>query len=185
MKHFLTNAVEINIVIGVSFSFLLMAILAFFPAMPIPLVAGIIGSIFPMPVALIINMGGNVLGSLCMYILSKTILKKFALRKLSNFKKLTGFFNLLERNGFLAVLIGRLIPIMPSAAINLIAGISNISLIPFLLATILGKFPTMLVATVAGNQFEEHQFYTIILFSLYMSVIIFIGYKLKKRWTST
>ncbi|WP_332645623.1 TVP38/TMEM64 family protein [Lysinibacillus sp. 54212] len=183
MKSFIINLIEMNIVLGASFSFLLMVILAFIPAMPIPLVASIIGNIFSIPVALTINLGGNVLGSCLMFLLSRTSFKKFAEQKMNKWKSVTGFFLLLERNGFLAVLIARLIPIMPSAAINLIVGISNISMTSFILATIIGKFPTMLAATIAGSQFNEHPAISILLFSLYFCVLIIIGYKLKKHWT--
>lgn len=184
MTRYLTNILEFSPLLAAMFSFITMALLAFIPAMPIPLVAGFIGHYFSFPVALTINLIGNVVGSLCMYYLSKNMLMNFAIRYTNKWKKLQGFFNLLERNGFLAVLVGRLIPIMPSAAINLIAGLSNIAFLPFLLATILGKFPTMLGATFAGNNFEEHQFVTLSLALLYCVILILLGYKLKKKWTT-
>lgn len=118
-----------------------MAMLAFVPAVPIPLVAGIVGAAYPFPVALFICLGGTIFGSICMFFLCRYVFQRIALKQVRKWQRLDGFFQLLERNGFLAVLIGRLIPIMPSAAINAIAGVTKVRFGSFLLATTIGKFP--------------------------------------------
>lgn len=164
-------------------SFLLMAMLAFVPAVPIPLVAGIIGATYPFPVALFISLGGTVFGSICMFCLCRTALQQIALKQVRKWQRLDGFFQLLERNGFLAVLIGRLIPIMPSAAINAIAGVAKVRFGSFLLATTLGKFPTMMAFTLAGSQFEENQYITGMMIVLYVIVIVLLGSKVRTKWT--
>ena len=163
-------------------SFFLMAILAFIPAIPIPLVAGIIGTTFPFPMALFISLGGTVFGSVCMFYLCRYGFQRIALKQVQKWQRLNGFFQLLERNGFLAVLIGRLIPIMPSAAINAIAGVTKVRFRSFLLATIIGKFPTMMAFTLAGVQFEKNQFLTGMMIVLYVVVIFLLGLKLKNKW---
>ncbi|KOS68674.1 hypothetical protein AEA09_09050 [Lysinibacillus contaminans] len=163
-------------------SFFIMAMLAFVPAVPIPLVAGIIGTTYPFPVALFISLGGTVFGSICMFFLCRYAFQRIALKQVQKWQRLDGFFQLLERNGFLAVLIGRLIPIMPSAAINAIAGVTEVRFRSFLLATTIGKFPTMMAFTLAGAQFEENQYLTGMMIVLYVLVIFLLGLKLKNKW---
>ena len=164
-------------------SFLLIALLAFVPAAPIPLVAGIIGTAYPFPVALCISLGGTVLGSISMFFLCRTTFQKIALKQVQKWQRLDGFFRLLERDDFLAVLIGRLIPIMPSAAINAIAGVANVRFHAFLLATTMGKLPTMIAFTVAGTQFEENRYITGLLIGLYVLAIVLVGSKIRRKWT--
>ena len=164
-------------------SFFLMALLAFLPAVPIPLVAGIIGTAYPLPVALFISLGGTVFGSICMFFLCRYAFQRIALKQVQKWQRLDGFFQLLERNGFLAVLIGRLIPIMPSAAINAIAGVTKVRFRSFLLATTIGKFPTMMAFTLAGSQFEENQYVTGMMIVLYVIVLFLLGSKIRKKWT--
>lgn len=164
-------------------SFFLMTMLAFVPAVPIPLVAGIIGTAYPFPVALFISLGGTVFGSICMFYLCRYALQRIALKQVQKWQRLDGFFQLLERNGFLAVLIGRLIPIMPSAAINAIAGVTKVRFRSFLLATTIGKFPTMLAFTLAGSQLEKNQYITGMMIVLYVIVIFLLGSKVRNKWT--
>lgn len=164
-------------------SFLLMTVLAFIPAMPIPFVAGIIGTAYPFPVALFISLGGTVFGSICLFYLCRYAFQGIALKQIQKWKRLDGFFHLLERNGFLAVLVGRLIPIMPSAAINAIAGVTKVRFRSFFLATAIGKCPTMIAFTLAGTQFEENQYVTGMMIGLYVIVIVLIGFKVRNKWT--
>ncbi|MFJ7736200.1 TVP38/TMEM64 family protein [Lysinibacillus sp. NPDC097287] len=163
-------------------SFLLMAMLAFLPAIPIPLVAGIIAATYSVPVALFISLGGTIFGSICMFYLCRYGFQMVALKQVQKWQRLDGFFQLLERNGFLAVLIGRLVPIMPSAAINAIAGVTKVRFSSFLLATALGKFPTMLAFTLAGAQFGKNQLLTGTMIGLYVLVIFLIGLKIRNKW---
>lgn len=165
-----------------SVSFFIMAILAFFPAIPIPIVAGIIATTYSIPVALFISLGGTVFGSICMFYLCRYGFQRIALKQVKKWQRLDGFFQLLERNGFLAVLIGRLIPIMPSAAINAIAGVTKVRFRSFLLATTIGKFPTMLAFTLAGAQFGRNMYLTGIMIALYVFVLFLLGLKLKENW---
>lgn len=163
-------------------SFFLMAMLAFIPAVPIPLVVGIIAATYSIPVALFISLGGTVFGSICMFFLCRYAFQGIALKQVQKRKRLDGFFQLLERNGFLAVLIGRLIPIMPSAAINAIAGVTKVRFSSFLFATTIGKVPTMMFFTLAGAQFGKNQLLTAMMIGLYVLVLFLLGMKMRNKW---
>lgn len=71
---------------------------------------------------------------------------------------------------------------MPSAAINAIAGVTKVHFWSFLLATALGKFPTMLAFTLAGAQFRKNQLLTGLMIGLYVLVIFLIVLKIRNKW---
>lgn len=161
-------------------SFLLMVGLAFVPAVPIPLIVGFIATNHPFWLALFISLGGTTVGCIGMFYLSRTVLAHWARKKVVSSSKLNGFMTLLNRNAFLAILIGRLIPIMPSAALNAIAGITSMSAFGFTFATIIGKLPSMVAFTMAGQQFENNQFGTTVLIGTYIFLLLLIARKVKR-----
>ncbi|MEG0385498.1 MAG: VTT domain-containing protein [Solibacillus sp.] len=165
-------------------SFLIMVGLAFVPAMPIPLIVGYIATNQPFWLALLISLGGTTVGCIGMFYLSRTILARWARKKVAAYARLDGFFTMLDRNAFLAILIGRLIPIMPSAALNAIAGVTSMPVLAFTFATIIGKLPTMVAFTMAGQKFEDNQWSTMLLVGTYLLLLLLIGRKLKRRFST-
>lgn len=166
-------------------SFFVMAALAFVPAMPIPVIAGIIGANFPFWLALLINVGGTVTGCVGMFFVCRYYLRRWSRKQMLRYKASTGFLALLDRNPFLAVLIARLIPIMPSAAVNAVAGMTTMPLAIFALATVLGKLPAMLTFTIAGGQLEDSAFSSILMISMYLVVVVLVARKVRKIPPST
>ncbi|MER2106870.1 MAG: TVP38/TMEM64 family protein [Solibacillus sp.] len=166
-------------------SFFVMAALAFVPAMPIPVIAGIIGANFPFWLALLINVGGTVTGCVGMFFVCRYYLQRWSRKQMLRYKASTGFLALLDRNPFLAVLIARLIPIMPSAAVNAIAGITTMPLTIFYVATVLGKLPGMVTFTVAGGQLEDSAVSSILLVSIYLLFVVLVGRKVRKNPSNT
>lgn len=162
-------------------SFLAMALLAFIPAAPIPVVAAGIGAAFPFWQALLINVGGTVIGCAGMFLLCRFMLQRWSRKLLQRYHASTGFLRLLDRNPFVALLIARLIPIMPSAAVNAVAGITTMSLVVFTTATILGKLPALLTFTYAGAQAEDSVVSSIVLVGMYMLTIVLVGRQVRGR----
>lgn len=152
-------------------SFLVMAGLAFVPAVPIPVIAGIVGANYPLVLALLINVGGTVAGCIGMFYVCRYFLQRWATKQLVRYQSLAHFIRLLERNPFLAVLTARLLPIMPSAAVNAIAGVTTMPVMVFIAATVLGKLPAMLTFTYAGSQLESEWLQSVVLVCLYVVVI--------------
>lgn len=56
-----------------------------------------------------------------------------------------------SRRGFGIVLLLRILPAMPSGLINLLAAVSKISFASFMLATALGKLPSLVLETLIGH----------------------------------
>ncbi len=162
--------------------FLIMVLVSLVPFAPIPILATFIGASHSLITGLIINLGGTVVGSIILFLLSKNLLRDLANKLLLKYCRLERFISLIQTNGFLAVLIGRLVPILPSAGINLLAGISGVTFTAFVAATILGKLPILLGFSLAGNQLADGNWQTLILIALYLIVLILIGQKIKNNW---
>lgn len=182
MEQFLQSLTNTKNTYSIVLQFLIMATVSFIPFAPIPVLATIIGANHSLLMGLFINLGGTVVGSIVLYLLSKNLLRKIANKILLKYSMYERFISLIQSNGFLAVLIGRLVPILPSAGINLIAGISGVTFLAFTAATILGKLPMILTFSIAGNQLADGNWSTFFLVALYLLVIILISRKIKKKW---
>lgn len=179
-NHFLSLLQEGTIVSAV-FSFVLMIVIAFIPAMPIPVITGAIGTAFGFWPALFISWGGSTIGAMLMFFVSRFLFHKKALSYAQGHKRITGMLHFLETNGFLAVLIARLVPIFPSIVINLAASVSTVSARTFFMATLIGKLPTMITFTLAGNQVEESTVGTLVLVVLYSAILVLVAKKVRER----
>ncbi|MEK4630061.1 MAG: VTT domain-containing protein [Solibacillus sp.] len=182
-QFFLQWMNEESILVGM-IQLLVMVIVSMIPLAPIPVIALFIASTQGLIVGFIINMGGTLVGSFLLYLLSKNLLKRMAQKMVTRYKGFHAFLDLIQSNGFLAVLIGRLVPVLPSAGVSLISGVSGVKLSSFLLATLLGKFPTILAFSFAGTGFTSGNLNTLILVTLYFLVLMLIARKVKNKWTS-
>lgn len=183
MKNFLLSILQNEEPFAWLFQFLIMALVSMIPFAPIPVLAAFIASNHDFGTGLLINMLGTITGSVILFLLSKNILRRVALKYLTERKFLIKYLELIETNGFLAVLLGRLIPILPSAGVNLITGISNVRLATFIAATILGKLPTILAFSLAGHQIAAGNWDTVLIIALYLFALFLLGKKLKKKWS--
>lgn len=165
------------------YQFLMMVLVSMVPFAPIPILAAFIASNHDFLPGLLINMLGTTTGSILLFLLSKRLLRHVALKYLTKRQYLTKYLELIETNDFLAVLLGRIIPILPSAGVNLIAGISNVGLIAFIVATFLGKLPTILAFSFAGHQMAAGNWDTVFIIALYLLALFLLGKKLKQKWS--
>lgn len=182
MEQFLDTLIHTKSMYATLIQFLMMVAVSIIPFAPIPVLATMIGANHSFLTGLAINLGGTVIGSIILYLLSKNVLRRVANKYLLKYRKFDRFISLIQTNGFLAVLIGRLIPIVPSAGINLIAGISGVTFWAFTSATILGKLPIIVSFSLAGYQLSTGKWQTILIALLYLLIIFLIGQKIKRKW---
>lgn len=165
------------------YHFFIMMLVSMIPFAPIPVLAAFIASNHDFMPGLMINLLGTTTGSSILFLLSKNLLRSVALKYLTKQQYLTKYLELIQTSGFLAVLLGRLIPIIPSAGVNLIAGISNVHLFAFIAATILGKLPTILAFSLAGHQIASGNLEIVLFIALYLFVLFLLGGKIKQKWS--
>lgn len=162
--------------------FFIMVVVSIIPFAPIPILATMIGANHSFWIGLLINLGGTIIGSVILFWLSTNLLRNLANKMFLKYSIYKRFIKLIQINGFLAVFLGRIVPILPSAGISLIAGVSGVTFFAFTTATILGKLPTILAFSLAGNQMALGNWKMVLLIALYLFVIILIRSRMKKYW---
>ncbi|HJV45643.1 MAG TPA: TVP38/TMEM64 family protein [Bacillota bacterium] len=148
---------------------LLTAIDVFFPVIPFPLLAGIVGAVFGALQGTGITLAGSMIGTLLMFLMARYGFKDWAQQKLKSYPKAKEYETYFEKNAFVSILLARLIPVLPSPVVNVLCGISNVRWSIFLLASFLGKGPSFFIYAFAGSQFEK---------SKWLSIGIYVAYAL-------
>ena len=92
-------------------------------------------------------------GAIVIFILSKSILSDFFLRKIENkFDSMRVGF---KKNDFYYLLFLRLVPFAPFFVVNIIAGIVNMRTLPYTFATLIGIIPGTAIYVWTGINFGE------------------------------
>lgn len=133
-------------------TFIVVTILAMFPVIPFGVVSGIIGAKYGLLYGGIINLTASTLAAITLYILATNVLHLWGSKIVSKFLFLEKLQLMVDKNLFWTVLLVRIIPIFPAFIFNVYAGIFRLRFGTFMLATLLGKIPTIFVFTYVGNE---------------------------------
>lgn len=154
----------------------------FFPFIPFVLVAGTNVAIFGIKVGFIVNYIMSCLGAIASFYFARYYGHAWVEKKLERFPLVTQFSRRMEQRGFIYVLLGRLIPILPSSAINFAAGLSRMRFTQFLWGTLIGKLPIVfLESMIAHDLFHFHKYKGRLLLLLgILVVLILIGNGVKR-----
>lgn len=155
-------------------SILFVALLVFFPVMPYPLVAGLIGSIFGALQGIFISIIGVMIGCFIMFLMARYGFQQWVQKMLQKFPKAKEYEVYFEKNAFLGILFLRVVPVVPSPLLNVLCGVSVVPLIPFLAATLIGKLPNIVISTVAGSLFSSNKLLAIGIYACYFLIITVI-----------
>lgn len=131
---------------------LIIALLALFPVVPFALVAGVNTLVFGWFSGFLLSLGGSLLGASAGFFLARTLGQEWAQPKIG---KLGKWAALIEGNSFSIILISRMIPILPSAAVNYAAGLSLMTFPTFLTASLIGKIPMIVWESWIGHDFWQ------------------------------
>jgi uncharacterized membrane protein YdjX (TVP38/TMEM64 family) len=129
---------------------LVIALLMLFPVVPFILIAGVNTILYGWIGGFLLSLSGSLIGAALGFWLSRTLGQAWAQPKVA---KLGKWSKRIEENSFTIIFLSRLVPILPSAAVNYAAGLSLISFPSFLLATLLGKFPMIMWESWVGHDF--------------------------------
>ncbi|MEI6284998.1 MAG: TVP38/TMEM64 family protein [Bacillota bacterium] len=111
---------------------------------------GIVGGTF---VSWIAECFGTILG----FILMKSLLRPTAIKLVEKSKYLKKIDEFSGSNGFKLVLFMRMMPYFPSVLITALAAVSNISLRNYIIATLIGKFPSTAIEVIVGHDLVNYQ----------------------------
>lgn len=147
--------------------------LTFFPD---SLLAILGGTIFGLSKGFLYTSIGALIGGSISFFISRILGQSF-IEKFEN-DKLRSIQNLLKENGFLMILLLRLIPLFPFDLISYGAGLTKISYKDFILGTLIGTIPGILVFVNLGAQwitFNKTSIYlSVSLFILFVVISIFL-----------
>ncbi|MFK9090442.1 TVP38/TMEM64 family protein [Bacillus salipaludis] len=183
-KDELLHLVKQGGTISIFISMLLVAICVFFPVIPFPVLAGVIGAVFGAAQGVWISLAGAMVGTIGFFLLSRYGFRDFAEEKLTKYPKVREYEDFLNRNSFVAILTCRIIPIIPAPVVNIICGLSHVKGITFFIASALGKIPNILILTYAGSIFNKNKLYSFGIYGCYLLVIFLIYIVIIYRRTS-
>lgn len=146
LQMFVTQWGWISIIVDLC----VIVLLAIFPVVPFALMAGVNTLIFGWFYGFLLSLGGSLLGASLAFFLARTLGQEWAQPKIG---KLGKWAALIEGNSFSIILVSRLIPVLPSAAVNYAAGLSLMTFPAFFLASLLGKIPMIIWESWVGHDF--------------------------------
>jgi uncharacterized membrane protein YdjX (TVP38/TMEM64 family) len=126
--------------------------LALFPIIPFTIFAGLMGAKYGLAIGGLINWVGSVGAAIVMFSFTRHIFADRTREYVKKYKRVKKFTLLFEKNSFLAVMVARFIPIVPPAVVNIYSAISTMSLASYIVATAIGKIPTMMAFAFLGDQ---------------------------------
>ena len=157
-------------------SMVLVAICVFFPFIPFPVLAGMIGAVFGTAQGMVVSLTGAMAGTTAFFFLARYGFRDVAQEKLMKYPKVQEYDQLLNKNSFFAILTSRLIPVIPAPVVNIICGLSRVKWLTFFTASLIGKIPNILLLSYAGASFSTNKLYSIGLYGAYMIVIFLINF---------
>ncbi|WP_053366865.1 TVP38/TMEM64 family protein [Bacillus sp. FJAT-27245] len=167
--------------IAIPVSILFIALLVFFPVVPYSLASGIVGSVFGVGFGILISVAGITLGTLLMFFLARSGFQSLAQSWIKKYPRINEYEQFFEKNAFMGILVSRLIPVIPSPILTIVCGISRVYILPFIIATLLGKLPSIIIFTFAGSLFESSKILSFAIYSFYFFIItLLVAHKISK-----
>ncbi|MBT2657942.1 TVP38/TMEM64 family protein [Bacillus sp. ISL-18] len=149
-------------------SLLLLSLCVFFPIIPFPVTAGMIGAVFGPVKGSIVTLTGSMIGTVLFFFLMRYGYRQWAQRKLKKYPKAQKYQNQLKDNAFMAIFIARLIPIIPAIAVNIGCSLCTVNWKVFFGASVIGKIPNIVFLSFAGASFQHNIRFSVFLYVLYL-----------------
>jgi uncharacterized membrane protein YdjX (TVP38/TMEM64 family) len=124
----------------------------FFPGLPLTLGAGflygaIIGTLVVSP--------ASVAGATLAFLIARYIARDWVTRRLKKYRKVAAIDRAIEKNGFKAVVLLRLQPVLPFNILNYALGLTSIRLRDYMLASWIGMFPATVLYVYLGSVMND------------------------------
>ncbi|MDR0269247.1 VTT domain-containing protein [Paenibacillus sp.] len=160
----------------------LATLIALFPIIPYKLVIAALGFSFGTFWAAAISWLGTMIAATIIYILAKTVLREQGRKYLGRWKALQSFTVWTETHPFVSVAAGRLIPLIPQMAVNVLAGVASIPFWTYTAASSIGKLPGIFLYAFLGGEGTNHPVASILVIAAYVLLLgtMFFLYKRKK-----
>lgn len=161
---------------AVLISMLMVSICVFFPIVPFTVLGAMIGALFGATEGLLISYSGAMFGTLLFFFIARYGFKESAQNTMKRYPKVLEYQELLNRNSFIAILVARLIPILPAPVFNAACGLSKVDWKIFLIASAIGKIPNIFIVSFAGANVIHNKWFSISLYGSYLLIISMAAY---------
>lgn len=135
---------------------LVATLLALFPVAPYKVVIAILGYAYGTVWAAAISWFGTTIAAIILYVIVRTLYREAGRRLIGKYPVIRSFTTAVERRPFQAILLARLLPIVPQMGVNIYAGVAAIPFWTYAIATGIGKTPAILLYAWLGSGFAEH-----------------------------
>ncbi|GGH25478.1 TVP38/TMEM64 family protein [Paenibacillus segetis] len=163
--------------------FALSILLAMFPVIPYKIVIAAVGFVAGTWTGGVITLIGSTVAGAFIYWGSAYGFREPALKWISSLKTLDLVTQFINHRPFAAIIVCRLIPVLPQTAVNIYAGVAGIPFITFLLASIIGKLPSIFLYAYLGNSILTAPMTALSVFGVYcvFLLVVFWAYRRLKR----
>jgi uncharacterized membrane protein YdjX (TVP38/TMEM64 family) len=168
---------------AVLISLMVIILQTFIPFSPLFLIIVANVLVFGLSRGFIISYAGACTGAILAFFFSRYLGRAWVERKLARFPAMQQFNKRMEAEGFFYIFLGRLMFMFPSSFVNYGGGISTIKKRDYILATLLGKFPIILMEAYIAHDLQHLNQYRgrILLLLTIFILLIIIGNWLRKR----
>ncbi|MDQ0088270.1 putative membrane protein YdjX (TVP38/TMEM64 family) [Paenibacillus anaericanus] len=163
--------------------FALSILFALVPIMPYRIVIAAAGYITGTWTGGMITLIGSTIAGALFYWGSAYGFREPALRWIGSLKTLERVTQFINKRPFAAIIVCRLIPVLPQTAVNIYAGVAGIPFMTYLLASIIGKFPSIFLYAYLGNSILSEPITALgvtAVYLLFLAIVLWI-YKRVRR----
>jgi uncharacterized membrane protein YdjX (TVP38/TMEM64 family) len=162
------------------YALMLTHIVLLFPAEIINLVAGFT---YGVPVAMAICVSGWFVSAMGTYALGR-IAGRPLVAKLAGAERLASAEALMERGGWPALLILRLLPVVPFSGVGYVAGATHVPIGRFAWTSAIGAIPLIVIAVVLGSRLEHFSVTDPLIWGMLggFAALILVSHPLSRRW---
>ncbi|MED4127977.1 MULTISPECIES: TVP38/TMEM64 family protein [Shouchella] len=163
---------------------LIATLLSLFPVIPYPLIGGLIGAAYGPYLGSLVTWLGSSIASILFFTFIRYGYQDIGLKMIHRYQLTSTITRLFEKNAFMTIFITRLIPIIPSILVNAYSALSRVSPMHYIVASSLGKVPSMILfATVGHALFNDPQQLMIVIL-YYLAFLLFV-YGCYRLWLRT
>lgn len=157
-----------------------------FPVLPYKLVIMTFGFMYGPLVGFLLSWSAASIAPVLMFAAVRSGYGSQGRRYMERFGQLDRFVRWMERRPFAAILVARLIPVLPQAVVNIVPAFLSIPVATYAVASALGKIPAMVLFSYLGDRLFTQTGHALIAFAVYALLLLgcWIGYKLWSRKTA-
>lgn len=167
--------------ISILLAFLIAVGFIVFPVLPFKLVIGVLGYLYGTLLGAVISWLAASVGSIIIFLLVQFFFLKQGRAYLAKFERIEKLKKMIEKNPFWAIVMARMIPIMPQGIVNVYAALIPVPLLTYTLASGIGKIPGMIIYAYIGGHLFADRSNLLIGVGIYGAFLIFI-YLIYRFW---